>query len=494
MRRAVIFCLFWLLCLGGMTAFAGSLSVYTEYSGISLSPDGQAFTTDAGVRTYERYPAGYTVYTGETAADAPTTGEHYYTEENVSEARIEKWVVSWVDSRCIHPYYNVGYFHGIQYAGTICGKRYAQGWIAYCADCGQQLTNMYIYMNSATAREICTLPGSSVYYYLCPWCGGLEQGAGYTHTCKRVSANGYTVRYAMNAPSGASVTGSMEETGHMYGNAALYEGESASEAGYGSTSLRPNDYTCDGYFFAGWNTKADGSGTAYADGEAVLNLTSVNGGTVTLYAQWVQEKETEQSGLNPIPEGGTTPDSGTGENPDPESGTVPVEESVEAPETGEDEAPDPGSGTEPEPEDEAESVPEGGTYAETEDETEEPEELILTAWIEHSREGCSGDFKSGEGGILYICVEGHAARIEVTFPGRLTEVFSELNRTFIYEEPELIREESVPFSVPLYTAPGRYQITVKAFRGDEEAVVYPVLVVSEESVLDELRTRIRNNQ
>ena len=40
------------------------------------------------------------------------------------------------------------------------------------------------------------------------------------------------------------------------------------------------------YAFNGWNTKADGSGTSYTNGQSVKNLTSTSGGTVTLYAQW----------------------------------------------------------------------------------------------------------------------------------------------------------------------------------------------------------------
>lgn len=37
--------------------------------------------------------------------------------------------------------------------------------------------------------------------------------------------------------------------------------------------------------FTGWNTQADGSGTAYSDGQYVKNLTT-GGKTITLYAQW----------------------------------------------------------------------------------------------------------------------------------------------------------------------------------------------------------------
>ena len=38
--------------------------------------------------------------------------------------------------------------------------------------------------------------------------------------------------------------------------------------------------------FAGWNTAANGSGTAYSNQQSVKNFTATNGGTVTLYAQW----------------------------------------------------------------------------------------------------------------------------------------------------------------------------------------------------------------
>ena len=53
-----------------------------------------------------------------------------------------------------------------------------------------------------------------------------------------------------------------------------------------SESLNANSFTRTGYSFAGWNTKADGSGISYSDNADVSNLTSVNGGSVTLYAQW----------------------------------------------------------------------------------------------------------------------------------------------------------------------------------------------------------------
>lgn len=52
------------------------------------------------------------------------------------------------------------------------------------------------------------------------------------------------------------------------------------------TTLQMNTFTRTGYTFVGWNTNANGTGTSYADKASVQNMTTTNGGTVTLYAQW----------------------------------------------------------------------------------------------------------------------------------------------------------------------------------------------------------------
>ena len=54
-----------------------------------------------------------------------------------------------------------------------------------------------------------------------------------------------------------------------------------------SQSLRTNTFTREGYTFSEWNTKSDGSGTKYTDGQSVNNLTGLNGAVINLYAQWV---------------------------------------------------------------------------------------------------------------------------------------------------------------------------------------------------------------
>ena len=54
-------------------------------------------------------------------------------------------------------------------------------------------------------------------------------------------------------------------------------------------NLRLNSFTKDGEFFNSWNTEADGTGTTYTNGQSIYNLTSVNGATITLYAQWTDK-------------------------------------------------------------------------------------------------------------------------------------------------------------------------------------------------------------
>ena len=51
-------------------------------------------------------------------------------------------------------------------------------------------------------------------------------------------------------------------------------------------NLSANAFSWESHAFTGWNTKADGSGTSYAAGASVSNLTSTDGDTITLYAQW----------------------------------------------------------------------------------------------------------------------------------------------------------------------------------------------------------------
>ena len=58
-------------------------------------------------------------------------------------------------------------------------------------------------------------------------------------------------------------------------------------------NLSANAYARAGYTFAGWNTKSDGTGTAYSDRQSVRNLIGYDKSEITLYAQWTKNLGTE---------------------------------------------------------------------------------------------------------------------------------------------------------------------------------------------------------
>ena len=51
-------------------------------------------------------------------------------------------------------------------------------------------------------------------------------------------------------------------------------------------NLSPNGCQKTSYEFTHWTTNANGTGSSYTNGQSVNNLTSTDGGTITLYAQW----------------------------------------------------------------------------------------------------------------------------------------------------------------------------------------------------------------
>ena len=53
-----------------------------------------------------------------------------------------------------------------------------------------------------------------------------------------------------------------------------------------ATPLNANTFTKTGYIFTGWNTAANGTGTAYAPGASITNI-----GNTTLYAQWIESTD-----------------------------------------------------------------------------------------------------------------------------------------------------------------------------------------------------------
>lgn len=80
-----------------------------------------------------------------------------------------------------------------------------------------------------------------------------------------------TLSYNKNAPAGKTVNGYMANTQLSYNTPA---------------QLRANTYYASGLKFAGWNTKADGSGTSCAEGTSYTWMGSGDNESVELFAQW----------------------------------------------------------------------------------------------------------------------------------------------------------------------------------------------------------------
>ena len=92
---------------------------------------------------------------------------------------------------------------------------------------------------------------------------GYGAGIAYNETTK--------IEYTIKFDGNGSTSGSTASMSMIYGTAK---------------NLTANGFKRTGYKFTGWNTKANGSGTKYSDKQSVNNLSSTNGATVTLYAQW----------------------------------------------------------------------------------------------------------------------------------------------------------------------------------------------------------------
>ena len=88
-------------------------------------------------------------------------------------------------------------------------------------------------------------------------------------------ANVYTVRFDGN--NGSIVSGGMEDQDMVYDQ---------------PQHLFANRFECIGGTFKEWNTEKDGSGTGFADGQEVSNLTTEDGGVIMLYAQWNMDEYT----------------------------------------------------------------------------------------------------------------------------------------------------------------------------------------------------------
>ncbi len=270
----------------GVYTYGGGISIYRSADGTEVIPDG-------------------VVSRRELAGPLPA-GHHYYAKPlNDTIIPVGKWVVSQSEARCIHgpfeacrdfDYYGIGGLSNVK-----CHERYDSGWIAYCADCGEQITGL-VYTNDDCVRRIgYVFAGDgefmkkypTEYLFICPICGdNLENDLHMvSHDCKCfVSANRYMISYDGNG----AARGIMESSVCYYGGAEEYEGIQVS----GDKSLKENRYVKPGYLFAGWSDTPNGQ-VLFADGCSVSSIENYftylsgtgdesNDREIKLYAVWKQ--------------------------------------------------------------------------------------------------------------------------------------------------------------------------------------------------------------
>lgn len=262
------------------------------------------------------YPVGYDFWTGDTIVtghvkDKIVAPEGYHTydyEKLEGEIVVSRWEINYPVAACIHApgvkdedgnpttfWRDIQHNHlDVEYDKTVsadgwgyvlstCMQKFdnvTRGWEWYCAECGQTDGNIH-YMTADTASKLYAFDASYYYYYTCPWNGNLETAFQEKHWCLAISPNRYQVVYAPNGGAGL-----MSNTMHLYDNGGEYGFTYDGRPYAAQTKLRKNTFNRNGYVFVGWNTEPDGSGESFTDGQEILNLTSVNNGKVTLYAQW----------------------------------------------------------------------------------------------------------------------------------------------------------------------------------------------------------------
>ena len=141
-------------------------------------------------------------------------------------------------------------------------------------------------------------------------CGNITIPSGVTYVrAYHVLNSPYAIGPGKNGTCGTVTIGG--ETGYITANPYVYaprdvpytvtfnanDGTDATttQGFYSNTpqALTANTFTRTGYDFKGWNTKADGSGTNYTDGQTITNLEDM-----TLYAQWLIHTYTITYNLN----------------------------------------------------------------------------------------------------------------------------------------------------------------------------------------------------
>ena len=167
---------------------------------------------------------------------------------------------------------------------------------------GSRVINLYYTRNSYNVvlnkgTGISSVSGAGAYEYGASVTINAALSKGYKWSKWTGTHNTSTEKYTFKMPAD-NVTDKANATPIAY--MVKYDGNNATEGSMASSrhtynveqSLTANEYTKVGYTFEGWNTKADGTGTSYTDQQKVKNLSSKDGATVILYAQWTPDDGT----------------------------------------------------------------------------------------------------------------------------------------------------------------------------------------------------------
>lgn len=205
--------------------------------------------------------------TGTTVTASPKTYEGFTYDSSIS-GTVQSGVINGDGSLILKLYYKRNSYTLILEAGSYISSVSGSG--------------TYKYGESVTVSATVQSSTSSYTYSFNSW----KEGS---------TIKSYSRSYTFTMPANdltLTATGSRTQVVRRYtvvydGNGETSGSMSNSTFTYGTTyTLKANTYTKTGYEFVGWNTEPDGTGTDYYDEERVSNLTSVNGGVVTLYAQW----------------------------------------------------------------------------------------------------------------------------------------------------------------------------------------------------------------
>ena len=168
---------------------------------------------------------------------------------------------------------------------TVLGTMYTTGGGAdICSNEGTGIYKQEGSLGTETVTYQYTQSGTSVTAYEIPITPAKLHNADGSYTETATASAGDVINY-VNGVWGGKESAELTITFDANGGGGTMEPQNVTENT--DTELTANAFTREGHNFTGWNTAADGSGTAYAD-KATVKLTD----DTTLYAQWEKQKFT----------------------------------------------------------------------------------------------------------------------------------------------------------------------------------------------------------